>query len=788
MRKGTGEQEYQKVCEFTSKFSHCHSVICTCNELGGAKKEPKIVNITAIPIAFTAEVTSIGSAQRSAQLTLDTRKPVGVTQDGPLQTNKFYANFFANKQDNATWTHPYSVWWSNETNKQGHGLSVSHTDRDDFLYGCGTPVKSFEDPPFQQSIALSARELQNGTILTTDSLTAFSVNVNLATRKGAEPIVSFPLVQGMGFVTGVYRGGTVLLQSEKGFKDIDRIEMNSRGLGATVRGWSARLKDGSEWLIYITSSHPFQRPNLDMTDKGTLSGPRNFTGIVQVAKNPKGRSGVRVFSQGAGAYPVGATLTGSVSGRSGTYTLSWKKRGIREIPLLMFALPHHVKSFDRRTARGLTDVRLASTTKGIATATFADEFTMIEDDLPTDMGFDPWSPRFGSVGSKNARGGTVSEEAKAAIVEAGKLELAGDVTNLTNLTSKYYAGIAFSKYARALYAVNNIADDKSYTKESLAKLEAAFDRYVNNLEPNPLFYDNVWKGLVSSGSYGNNDSSIDFGNTYYNDHNFHYGYYVYTAAIIGYLNPSWLTKNGSVNKIWVNNLIRDWSNPSSEDPYFPFSRSFDWFHGHSWARGVLEAPDGKDQESSAEDAFSTYAIKMWGRTIGAANLEARGNLQLAVTARSLQSYFLLDSDNDVQPRNFIDNRVTGILFDRKVNHTTYFGDNISFIQGIHMLPIVPSSAYVRKPSFVREEWDQYFAGNKSGNLSGGGFVGHVYVNLAIADKAGAVESYEFMKTQSVNSSYLDGQSLTWHLAYTAALGGSLGSRATLNNTATKRGA
>lgn len=86
-------------------------------------------------------------------------------KNSPIQTNKFYANFLANNQDNATWTHPYSLWWSSDPARQGYGLSVSHTDRDDFIYGPGNPVKSFEDPVFRQSIALSARELQNGTVL-----------------------------------------------------------------------------------------------------------------------------------------------------------------------------------------------------------------------------------------------------------------------------------------------------------------------------------------------------------------------------------------------------------------------------------------------------------------------------------------------------------------------------------------------------------------------------------------------------------------------------------------------
>ncbi|KAK2030831.1 family 81 glycosyl hydrolase [Colletotrichum zoysiae] len=710
--------------------------------------------------------------------------PVGVRNDddGPIQTNKFYANFFAGNQDNAAWTHPYSVRWSGDAAKHGHGLSVAHADRGDFVYGPGDPAKSFEDPLFQQSIGLSARELQNGTVLTTDTLTAFAVNVNLAPAKGAKPVVSFPLVQGMAFVTGVYSNATVLVQSEKQFSNITGLWLGSNGTSSAVYGWSARLNDGSNWLIYLSPREFSQKPVLRLVDKRTLLGPACFTGTVQVSKNPQGATGVEVFNKAAGAYPAGAAISGSVSGKRGTYTLAWEKRGIAQNTLLMFALPHHVRSFDEKTAKGVTNVTLASTTKGIATATFADAFTMVEEDLPIDIGFDPWSPRLGSVGSKGAPGGTISNEAKAAVVEAAKVELARDITQLTNLTSKYYGGIAFSVYARALYAVHEIAGDPSFKDDALRKLEAAFDRYVYNLEPNPLVYDDVWKGLVSSGSYGNNDSSIDFGNTYYNDHHFHYGYFVYTAAVIAHMDPSWLTRSDGLNKLWVDNLIRDWANPSAQDPFFPFSRAFDWFHGHSWARGIIEAPDGKDQESTAEDAFSTYAIKMWGRVNGDANTEARANLQLAIAARSLRSYFLMASDNDVQPPAFVGNRVAGILWDRKANHTTYFGDQIAYIQGIHMLPIVPSSAYVRAASFVREEWDQYFAGNKSGSLSSGGFAGHVYANLAIADEAGAAESYRFMTSLTPSSPYLSGVSLAWDIAYTAALGGSLGSNSTANST------
>jgi endo-1,3(4)-beta-glucanase len=54
---------------------------------------------------------------------------------------------------------------------------------------------------------------------------------------------------------------------------------------------------------------------------------------------------------------------------------------------------------------------------------------------------------------------------------------------------------------------------------------------------------------------------------------------------------------------------------------------------------------------------------------------------LAIQARSLSSYFLMEEDNTIQPAEFIGNKADGIMFEDKVDHTTYFGLNIEYIEG-----------------------------------------------------------------------------------------------------------
>jgi endo-1,3(4)-beta-glucanase len=140
--------------------------------------------------------------------------------------------------------------------------------------------------------------------------------------------------------------------------------------------------------------------------------------------------------------------------------------------------------------------------------------------------------------------------------------------------------------------------------------------------------------------------------------NSHYGLWIHTAALIGYLDPTWLTAE---NKNYVNTLVKDACNPITDGQFFPFSRAFDWYHGHSWAHGTTPVADGKDQESTSEDANFVYALKMWGKVSGDKSMEARGNLMLSILARSIQTYFLMDSANTAHPPEFIGNKVTGIV-------------------------------------------------------------------------------------------------------------------------------
>jgi endo-1,3(4)-beta-glucanase len=88
-----------------------------------------------------------------------------------------------------------------------------------------------------------------------------------------------------------------------------------------------------------------------------------------------------------------------------------------------------------------------------------------------------------------------------------------------------------------------------------------------------------------------------------------------------------------------------------------------------------------------------------------------------------------------------------------------------------MIPLVPASALTRTSTFVKEEWDAYFADtafNPANNVTGG-WRGILYANLALTDP---VSSFNFFANPSFDPSWLDGgASRTWYLAFAAGLGG-----------------
>lgn len=236
-------------------------------------------------------------------------------------------------------------------------------------------------------------------------------------------------------------------------------------------------------------------------------------------------------------------------GDSATMTFNYKTSGSGE--LLMMALPHHQALLSPETLRQQVQLDCM---KGVMVGVVGSSWTMVEPLTTITWG----APR--SIDSDK--------------IEAVREALKNDIGKGVEADDTYFGG----KQMAAIGRLALIADELGET-DLANTYRTNLKRY---LEPwlksgGKLVYDQTWGGVI--------DLDGGFGMNYYNDHHFHYGYFVYAAAVIAKADPGWVDTYGDA----IMSLIRDYSNPAANfaDPHFTHMRAKDWFVGHSWAAGCI---------------------------------------------------------------------------------------------------------------------------------------------------------------------------------------------------------
>ncbi|WP_028603120.1 glycosyl hydrolase [Ottowia thiooxydans] len=228
-------------------------------------------------------------------------------------------------------------------------------------------------------------------------------------------------------------------------------------------------------------------------------------------------------------------------------------------------------------------------------------------------------------------------------------------------------------------------------------------------------YDVTNGGTVTNRPFLQNDYEQDFYNATYLDHMFHYGYFLYASAVLGRYDTPWRDKY----KEAVNTLARDIANYSSEDTYFPITRTYDWFRMQNVADAGPDA-NGGNTESSSEAIHADYGLVLWGAATGNPEMQAMGMIMAAGEIRSAQSMYQVTPTNSVfqdvtpieiplkgggsvtaDPNKLI---TVGIKRFNLTETQVFFGQRETYRVGIQILPISPLSSYI-----LSREWASHHA-------------------------------------------------------------------------------
>ncbi|MET0975258.1 MAG: glycosyl hydrolase [Leifsonia sp.] len=205
-------------------------------------------------------------------------------------------------------------------------------------------------------------------------------------------------------------------------------------------------------------------------------------------------------------------------------------------------------------------------------------------------------------------------------------------------------------------------------------------------------YDSAARGIVGL--------EPSFGSDQFNDHHFHYGYFLYAASVIA-------AGNAELADAWapVMNLLAADLATSGSSSWFPERRVFDAYAGHSWASGTAPFGDGNNQESSSEAVTAWNGLALWAETTGHSDLLREATWMLSAEAASARAYWT-DFPLDAAVYDGFDHSITSLVWGGKRDYATWFSAEPSAMLGILVLPMSPVSDYLAvDPERIRANID-----------------------------------------------------------------------------------
>ncbi|RYQ86264.1 hypothetical protein Ahy_B10g105946 [Arachis hypogaea] len=620
----------------------------------------------------------------------------------PLPTNSFFQNFVLKNGDVPEYFHPYLIKPSNSSLSLSYPSQISNTAFTYQAFNSDLTITNSNEKTFHSNHKIS-------------SYSDLSVTLEIPSSN-----FRFFLVRGSPFVTFSVTQPTPLSIST-----IHAILSFSSSNESQTK-FTFQFNNGQTWLLYASS--PIR---LNHTLSEITSDP--FCGVIRVALLPGSDSRqVAVLDRFSSCYPVSGD---AVFSKPYSVEYKWEKKGWGD--LLILAHPLHLQL-------------LSNVGSGVVVLEDL-KYKSIDGDLVGVVG-DSWILETNHVSVtwhsiRGIRDGSYDEIVSALVRDVEGLNSAGISTN-----SSYFYGKLVARAARlALIAEEVCFPDvipavRKYLKETI---EPWLDGSFNG---NGFLYDKKWGGIVTK--QGSNDSGADFGFGIYNDHHYHLGYFLYGIAVLAKIDPAW----GRKYKPQAYSLMADFMTLSrGSNSSFTRLRCFDLYKLHSWAGGLTEFADGRNQESTSEAVNAYYSAALMGLAYGDPHLVAMGSTLTALEIHAAQMWWQVKEGGNVYEEDFTrENRVVGVLWANKRDSALWFAppEWRECRLGIQLLPILPiSEVLFSDVDFVKQlvEWTLP-ALNREG--VGEGWKGFVYALQGIYDSESALQ-----KIRSLNG-FDDGSTLT----------------------------
>ncbi|MDB5177633.1 MAG: Endo,3(4)-beta-glucanase, partial [Candidatus Saccharibacteria bacterium] len=195
-----------------------------------------------------------------------------------------------------------------------------------------------------------------------------------------------------------------------------------------------------------------------------------------------------------------------------------------------------------------------------------------------------------------------------------------------------------------------------------------------------FYYDTKMHGMVGNEASFGADKE-------FNDHYFHYGYFIYAASILAKYDHEFVKEHGA----GINILVADIANYKTGEA-LPLRRNFDAYAGHGWASGISPFGDGNNQESSSEAMNAWTGVTLWAQQTDNKTLETEGQWMLSNEAMTAKKYWLQSNSENVDYLRAYTAPLVSLNWGGKRGYQTFFSNEPNAKLGIQLIPLSPSLA------------------------------------------------------------------------------------------------
>jgi endo-1,3(4)-beta-glucanase len=512
-----------------------------------------------------------------------------------------------------------------------------------------------------------------------------------------QPVFPLPLSFGLtnsGFAFGVPTVTTSADTIAGGF--LPAINVDNGSASSTITHYDSasvtieqRARDGQPiGSVVIAEGSPVVSYTALRDGEVTLATPFDGSGRVRVATAASSRYGLvttgavtgthlqlakgqtaALFAIPAGADPVqfashvsiltGVSMTYAVGATQVTTSLHYQSRGTA----LVAAMPHQIAGLQNPSSCSL--------------GSYPSIYGTLELCAGSDLSWT--SPKNEPETTLDLSTLTGSEKNEL------QTQLATDIRATKALPpDSYFGGKALFRLANILMLAHQL-NDTTAAADAQTKLDPGLVKWADpkgcSTRATECFvYDTAVKGVVGL--------KASFGSEQFNDHAFHYGYFLYAAGIAARYEPS-LTRRIQP----VIDLLAADIGTGSKSTNFPTRRVFDAYAGHSWASGYAPFADGNNQESSSEAINAWNGLALWGTATGNQQLTTEATWMLSAEASSAKAYWT-NFPRTAAVYSGYQHSVVGINWSGKRDYATWFSADANAKLGIQLIPMSPISTYL----------------------------------------------------------------------------------------------